>query len=494
MPTYKNLVTGYSAITLCFLSLHGRSFDSNLFLPSSNFSWARLPEESLPQISFSADLTYGRATRSFDDHHNTTTLFGGMGDVNFTTFAHEQFATAKTTPIETNSDLQDIYSHYALTTNFKNQLASLLPFGSNYQMVCDGKLRVVELALSAAIWLPHNFYILGQLPLQGISISPLKWVARDHSNPEVERFVNENFNTVLSEFGYIPMNKEYRLQGPTDVAIGVGWQTPLFQGKHYLVKNIWWRWQFGGLIPLANPGQSGRDLFFKVPMGNQGHFGAYLNSSLEIQLHPNLTLGANMSTKTFFNKRSVLRLPHNPELPFMRFFYQNDTRVRLGNYSQGDIYFKAIFPDAGVAILLGYSLCSQEKTQLKLSKNGATAGFYNQAQAAPLLNLPRIANPPVPGALPINSIVRSSDYISQQERVANCLIPLDNYLINNDPKLNHWNSHVVHFGFSFQPIVSKDFTYPIIAKICFSQPVYGKRSLITHSFNGGVSASIEAKF
>ncbi len=214
------------------------------------------------------------------------------------------------------------------------------------------------------IW---GLYFHAYFPYRNIKIDQIRMSnmgCRDEVNGvNMDDFVIKTLPLIYAENCYKKPYYTFSQSGVSDVALSLGWQayTDKLVG---LVTALGGFVQGGVTLPIAR--RHNENLIFSVPLGYDNHWGIIGRAGAEASAWKFLTVGVQAGAIIFFSTTQAMRVHSDPEkrqngwIDLARAWVDEDygSLWDLGGYVKFDSLIR------GLAVVVGYSFTSQQRTYL----------------------------------------------------------------------------------------------------------------------------------
>ena len=379
---------------------------------------------------FDFSYAYGDAGSCWDKTGRSAPLLNGTGN-------HDMLYLMQNVPLVNPTN--------AIITNANNVNAALT-FGTFGQLEFDGKFEIHDFNLDLRQNFVSGFFAEAHLPIRDVSIKNIGY--KDLSpagNPAAGAwrwpiFLNQ-LDALLALYGLKAHNAKYSQTDVGDLSILVGWQGINEKDENDTTRFLGLTLKGGILFPTGSKEKV--DYVFSVPTGYNGHWGIPLSVELEAGFRKWLTLSVHASAlffidddnqqkrmKTFTKQQGYLKLAQGEAEE------EKGTLWHIG----ADLKFDHVFK--GLSLLVGYSYNRQEEDEL-LPKD--TTNF-------------------------------------------------DKSVVNSDPLLDGWYTHVLHLMLDYDfSVHMKDKKWGPRLSVFYDYPFDGKNAFKTDMIGGGFGIDIRWK-
>lgn len=431
-------------------------------------------------IHFQSRMAFQQATTSFGPDGEVVPLFSRFGSIDFSPFLEIQ----PSYPSVNNNPLENYFlpTKYPKTISFIQNLQS--QFGRNIGRIdCAGRYVAVNLLLGFQINLAETpFFARIDLPFSQISCDRINFISRTNQNSNLAKFLNTNFDDVLLENGYEKFSVDYLANGISDAVVSFGFQGKSFS-ENTKINYLWGNASVGLILPFSSFFQPRQNYFFYVPIGFGGNLGTKVKYEIGLNFDENFEVTFFGENNLLFKDKQYERPVLHKSLAFFNFFDPQQSHVKRGTFWQlGAMMFCKLFAE-GLRFSLGYSYKSQEATTISLTDGGISS-------AATLVNARDVQTLDALGGTGVfvDDIVRY-DRKNQSNYIIN------DYLLNQNPRLQRGYLHMLHFGFAYRPTkkISQWFDQTMFS-IAYNIPIWGKACFaggeVSSSFTLGLSFAI----
>ncbi len=421
------------------------------------------------------NISYISATESFDAQGRAVPLFGKYGSIDFEEFANNSISTELTS----NSLFENVKftKTKALQTAIKDNWAT-----ADKKLYGSGSLSGFECILSGKIFFKDQAIYLGiDIPIRSLECKKIKLCNSNYQESLFANFLNVEFDNVLRENGFTPLSHGYEATGISDVNIKVGWQGDFRPVNHKMIQYLWSNLSCGVTLPFSTMFQPNQNYFFHVPLGFGGSLGTTLRYEAGLDMKYGLGamfFGENVS---FFKKHNQYKVMHHPEMQLFNFIKEYNVKEDRGSYWTlgGQITSKFLLDT--VKVNIGYSYHSQEQSYLEINREICNTEYlYDKVAIKKFLD----KFSPTPTPIPLEIADREEGY----------KYAINDYLINQNPKLKRAYLHIAHCGIVVEPNHELEWCQQAKFILAFHKPFYGKASFAGQGFSSQATVGVQLNF
>lgn len=434
----------------CFSKLHALTISQ--FYKADFLSGIPSEDQRNLVSSLSIRYAYGSTSQGYGLHKNRkTNILQIYGNTNVNTLAENvEGINPLTTPVA--------YQYF-------NPINGIIPSfnftGNNGVIALKGKFKMNELDFDFQQNLFSGFYAYFYVPIKWLTVNDIKIINYTSPyNPNAaafQDFLNNDFETVLAEFGLKPATKPFHKVGLGDVAIYLGWQGYSNTVINSIFRDISGSFQIGLFLPTSNTNKS--DRVVSLSTGFDGCWGFTARAQGEAAFKKYAVIGLYGGVDIPQNRDLSMHLRSNLHQEGLIFLQKVSVHQTLGSAWQVGGYIKFDRIKKGLSLFFGYSFDTQERTKITVHDREFLQTFIEQEKLAK-----------VPEAITRDSMVR------------------------NDPRLREWNQQSFHFilDYDFRDHIRGNY-YPKLS-FYLDYPVMGHLSWTTTLIGAGATVRAHWQF
>jgi hypothetical protein len=224
----------------------------------------------------------------------------------------------------------------------------------------DGRLRIVEAALSGYYSITDNFFVHANLPLRVFLVgcpcfidrSPTDDITPNAQTPLWLAFQN-SFDAILARYNL--SREPSNTIGIGDLSLYAGFTCNYQESKHLDFVDI--TLQIGVIAPTGK--KKNPDKLFSFATGYDGHVGIGMLGDIAFGFYDWLTFGAHINVIGFFDRSDCIRIKTAMHQSGIIYLAKEKAKIQRGTQINGGIYAKADHVAAGFSATLGYSFAQK---------------------------------------------------------------------------------------------------------------------------------------
>jgi hypothetical protein len=306
----------------------------------------------------------GSARHGSNVSHRSTALLSTWGDVDVSKLA---------------LNLQNIASK-PVTNSFLGTSGTITDYnftGSDGHIDLNARFRIHEIVLEAQQNLLHGVFLKVYLPFRDLKIDRIsihnKTSSSNTNAVAFQSFLDNNFNTVLSENGYAALTTPFSKGSIADPAVFLGWQGYAAGNFGMCIQDLIGELLAGCSIPVG--AQDRTDRVATLPLGYDGHFTIFGRGNAEMHIFKMFSVGLNAGVAIFIPRTDLRRMKTSAaqsgiiELEFGKAELNPGALWQLGGFAKLDR------PIGGLTALIGYSFTAQERNKLTVKDSNFLSTF-----------------------------------------------------------------------------------------------------------------------
>lgn len=449
----------YLSTTICwfmfFLTLithiSADIFEQSFFFYHTN---NELPSHSEDlNIYCDTHISFMHASSSFDPQGHLAPLFGKFGTIDFELLANNAIGLDSTT---------NIYDKYKELKTFRENVQNQFS-NENKAIYGAGELSAFEALISGKIFLGQQPIFFGiEIPIRSIECKQIKFCNHLNEQTNFTIFLNKDFDKVLKEQHFQPLSQGYDATGISDIILRLGWQGDYKPQNNKFVKYLWSNLSVGLSLPFSTMFQPSEIFFFHIPLGYGGSFGSVLRYEAGIELDYSLGIHIFGENKSFFKRHEQYKVMHHPDMKFFNFLKEYEIKEDRGSYWHAGFQIKSKFILDTVKVMMGYSYHSQEQSAFEINREACeTEYLYDITQLNAFTSK-------------VQAQTGYVDLINYAERKDRYQYPINDYLVNQCPKLQRMYAHIAHFSIVVEPNYTLEWCQQAKFILAYHKPFYGK--------------------
>ncbi len=449
----KNLRCGFvgfwmGVVTLIFLGQACAVVDLPVFYRAPFFQGEQ--EHKVADWSTQVMARYGQGNTwdSYDNQSKKQTLLSGVGPMDIARLGLGTPISQATQP--------RTHAYWGVGNQTPSTFSgNALPTGNNGKIDITGKFETHDLGIELTQFIKYGFFGQVYVPFREVKIDHLGYKNKGDAQVNgvaVAQFFQstQNFDAVLKEHGMKPFATPFKKSGVSDVSVTLGWQGYGKIGSEWIM-NLGGRLQAGVVLPVA--GELDKTYVAAVPLGYNGDIGFTAHGSGEINIFDWISVGAYAGGIIFLEERKTVNMrTHEDQSGWLR-LGKGFAKVEQGTLwdAGGYVRLSALIP--GLSIFCGYSFTRQEATTVRVQDPNFKVMLTRlNTNVAPV-------------------VVQLMESTEQGDKDA---------IVNADPRLQAWETHVVHVGVTFdlgwknlRPRLQVEYSHPFDGQLTFKTPVFG---------------------
>lgn len=328
--------------------------------------------------------------------------------------------------------------------------------GNDGKVSISGHHETKEFSLELRQNVLLGFYLYAYAPIRSVkngNITP-KYLGE---NGDVQAFLGANFDgdfaTILTEYGYKPINSSYSKTEFSDSLVGLGWQG--FDSTSFeVIDSLSGGGEIGVVIPA---GAKRNDRFASaLPTGYNNHWAVKAQVEGEVGFWKYFALGASTSATMFFRSERTMRMKTSKLQTGVLALDKGYAREDLGSMWGGSGYLKAT--GGAFSGFVGASFTRWEKTDLDVREDHFLKRVVDAANQG------------------------TGEFVSRDD------------IVNDDDRLQAGDVYTVHVKACYDMRKKMTSVFAPALSFQYSCPVAGSRIFINDVFAGTLDANLQWNF
>lgn len=448
---FGKIGNGFTTVLLVFIGLSSQmqALDVPVFYRTPHFQGSVPSSRDNWVVYLNAHYAQASTRKSWDSHSKKMSLFSSHGffDVGKLGINLENLATKPTTN-----------AYWGAGMPFAN--------GPEIPIECTGKFHLQQFDLTWRQNILYGLFTQMYLPITWAKLNDISCINKGPdvvAGQNINDFLNNDLDTILSENGLVPLKTPFKKSGVNDLVCMVGWQSPKCTDVSF-IDSIEGIFKVGVLLPLAGKHDGGR--VFEIPLGHDQFLGMLGRAQVEIGLWKYLRLGLNAGTIVFFVEERQERVVTTKNQQGWIILEKAKVKKDQGSMWDFQLYAQLYRIFGGLSALVGFSYTTQERTILSVRDELYLKTFIENQK----MGGATASTPPFPRIISKNDVANSNNLLEQWEQFAM------HFVIDYDVR--------AHYASSFAPKLS----------FAYDWSIYGRRTFLADMLGGSLEFQISFAF